>query len=136
MKWRRTSPLCDRNFSQQIPIHYNTELSTLAANINHLRDTIRLLMRLIDNICPNIFKHGASEKIVTLTVSMEEGYLVLEESSAILRKTVKIAAANSGYGLAICGDVLNTLGGGISHRTADVRFSVTLRFLTPPEQNI
>lgn len=32
-----------KNFSRQIPIRGSTELSTLAANINHLGDTIQLL---------------------------------------------------------------------------------------------
>ena len=41
---QNVSSLCNKNFSQQIPIRYKTELSTLAANINHLGDTIQLLL--------------------------------------------------------------------------------------------
>ena len=68
------------------------------------------------------------------TVSAAEGYLVLEERNAILRKTVKTAAANSGYGLAICEDVMGAMGGSISHRTQGDLFSVTLRFPILPQQ--
>ena len=41
---QNVSSLCNKNFSQQIPIRYKTELSTLAASINHLGDTIQLLL--------------------------------------------------------------------------------------------
>ena len=100
-----------------------------------MQANITLLMRLIDNICSNIIKHGAGESTVVLTASLEDGYLVLEERNDILRKTVKTAAAHSGYGLIICEDVMNALGGSIAHRVADGRFSVTLRFRTLPEQD-
>ena len=41
---QNVSSLCSKNFSRQIPIRGSTELSTLAANINHLGDTIQLLL--------------------------------------------------------------------------------------------
>ena len=67
-------------------------------------------MRLIDNICANIVKHGSPSQPVELTASVEEGFLVLRESNAVLRKTVKTAAGDSGYGLVICEDVMSALG--------------------------
>ena len=73
---------------------------------------------------------------MVLTVSAAEGYLVLEERNAILRKTVKTAAADSGYGLAICEDVMGAMGGSISHRTQGSLFSVTLRFPILPQQEV
>ena len=87
-----------------------------------------LLMRLIDNICANIVKHGSPSQSVELTASVEEGFLVLRESNAVLRKTVKTAAGDSGYGLVICEDVMSALGGSVSHGTEDGRFCIVLRF--------
>lgn len=75
-----------------------------------MRANITLLMRLIDNICANIVKHGSPSQPVELTASVEEGFLVLRESNAVLRKTVKTAAGDSGYGLVICEDVMSALG--------------------------
>ena len=113
--------------------HFRLDYTNLVTQPFRMQANITLLMRLIDNICSNIIKHGACESTVVLTASLEDGYLVLEESNGILRKTVKTAAADSGYGLIICEDVMNALGGSISHRVADGRFSVTLRFRTLPE---
>ncbi len=76
-----------------------------------MRANITLLMRLIDNICANIVKHGSPSQPVELTASVEEDFLVLRESNAVLRKTVKTAAGDSGYGLVICEDVMSALGG-------------------------
>ena len=76
-----------------------------------MRANITLLMRLINNICANIVKHGSPSQPVELTASVEEGFLVLRESNAVLRKTVKTAAGDSGYGLVICEDVMSALGG-------------------------
>ena len=56
------------------------------------------------------------------------GFLVLRESNAVLRKTVKTAAGDSGYGLVICEDVMSALGGSVSHGTEDGRFCIVLRF--------
>ena len=44
------------------------------------------------------------------------------------------AAADSGYGLAICEDVMGAMGGSISHRTQGGLFSVTLCFPILPQQ--
>ena len=96
---------------------FRLEYTSFVSQPFRMRANVTLLMRLIDNICSNIAKHGAPEKPVVLTVSAAEGYLVLEERNAILRKTVKTAAADSGYGLAICEDVMGAMGGSISHRT-------------------
>ena len=93
-----------------------------------MRANITLLMRLIDNICANIVKHGSPGEPVELTASVEEGFLVLRESNAVLRKTVKTAAGDSGYGLVICEDVMSALGGSVSHGTEDGRFCIVLRF--------
>ena len=93
-----------------------------------MRANITLLMRLIDNICANIVKHGSPSQPVELTASVEEGFLVLRESNAVLRKTVKTAAGDSGYGLVICEDVMSALGGSVSHGTEDGRFCIVLRF--------
>ena len=93
-----------------------------------MRANITLLMRLIDNICANIVKHGSPSQSVELTASVEEGFLVLRESNAVLRKTVKTAAGDSGYGLVICEDVMSALGGSVSHGTEDGRFCIVLRF--------
>ena len=37
--------------------------------------------------------------MVAVTASVEEGFLVLRESNAVLRKTVKTAAGDSGFGV-------------------------------------
>lgn len=93
-----------------------------------MRANITLLMRLIDNICANIVKHGSPSQPVELTASVEEDFLVLRESNAVLRKTVKTAAGDSGYGLVICEDVMSALGGSVSHGTEGGRFCIVLRF--------
>ena len=113
---------------------FRLEYTSFVSQPFRMRANVTLLMRLIDNICSNIAKHGAPEKPVVLTVSAAEGYLVLEERNAILRKTVMTAAADSGYGLAICEDVMGAMGGSISHRTQGGLFSVTLRFPILPQQ--
>jgi len=115
---------------------FRLEYTSFVSQPFRMRANVTLLMRLIDNICSNIAKHGAPEKPVVLTVSAAEGYLVLEERNAILRKTVKTAAADSGYGLAICEDVMGAMGGSISHRTQGSLFSVTLRFPILPQQEV
>lgn len=115
--------------------HFRLKYISRVTRPFRMQANITLLLRLIDNICANILKHGAAESTVILTASLEEEYLVLEETNEAFWRPVKAANTDSGYGLIICQDIMTALGGSIDHRTEGSCFTVTLRFrILPPRE--
>ena len=76
--------------------HFRLKYISRVTRPFRMQANITLLLRLIDNICANILKHGAAESTVILTASLEEEYLVLEETNEAFRRPVKAANTDSG----------------------------------------
>lgn len=97
-----------------------------------MHTNITLLMRLIDNICSNIMKHGAQDKPVELTAKLAGNELILEERNVIRRQSVKELAEGSGFGLVICQEMMGALGGSVAHGEIDGRFWIRFHFPVVP----
>lgn len=107
--------------SNNIRFIYDNDIKTnFSVNAN-----ITLLLRLADNICSNILKHASQREPVRFHSSISENVLIIKQQNTVKNETDSTHVSD-GYGLKICGKILDSMKGSLSYSTSGNVFTLEL----------